>query len=319
VDADATDGDSPQQTLSFALADAPAGATINPASGVIQWQPGPADAGRNHLFTVTASDDGSPQRAASTSFLATVIAPADRAPLFTQVPVVLWLKGKSYSLSVAATDPEGDPIALTANTVAVAGAAFADAGNGTGSLSWNTTGATAGVFTVPVTATANGLTTHATVSIRVENDELYWQWARDAFGELPAGFDLALLGMDADPDGDHRGNVHEMALLTHPLVPDSPRVGIMTELFDPFALIRLNLHRRKGADQYVDFDLSSSADLNGPWQRADRADWSAFIDAAGDDDGRAETEGVDFELFELYPGGLPPHHFYRIETTRKQP
>ena len=319
VDADAADGDSPQQTLNFALAEAPAGATIDPASGVIQWLPTTGDAGRNHVFTITVTDNGSPLQAASTSFTATVIGPVDRAPVFTQVPVVLWLKGKSYSLSVTATDPDGDPVALTANTAAVAGALFADAGGGNGSLSWNTTGATAGTYAVPVTATANGVSTNATVRIRVENDELYWQWARDLFGQLPTGFDLSLLGMDADPDGDKRANVHEMALLTHPLVPDSPPIGIRAELLDPFAIIGLNLHRRKGSEQYVDFDLASSPNPDGPWHRADRLDWSAFIDAAGDDDGRAETEKVDFELFELYPGGVPQRNFYRIETTRKQP
>jgi hypothetical protein len=319
VDADAADGDSPQQTVSFALADAPPAATIDPASGVIQWLPTLADAGRNHVFTVTATDNGSPQQTASTSFTATVTGLVDQAPVFTQVPVVLWLKGKSYSLSVTASDPEGAPITLTANTAAVAGATFADGGSGSGSLAWNTTGATAGTYAVPVTATANGLSTNATVRIRVENDELYWQWAKDLFGQLPAGFDLSLLGMDADPDGDKRGNVHEMALLTHPLVPDSPPVGIQTELLDPFAIIGLNLHRRKGSEQYVDFDLASSPNPDGPWQRSDRLDWSAFIDATGDDDGRAETEKVDFELFELYPGGVPQRNFYRIETTRKQP
>jgi hypothetical protein len=319
VDADATDGDSPQQTLSFALAEAPAGATIHPATGVIQWSPGVADAGRNHVFTVTATDNGSPQQSASASFAATVVAPVDRAPVFTQVPVVLWLKGRSYALAVTATDPDGDPVALTANTAAVAGALFADGGNGSGSLSWNTSGAGAGVYSVPVTATANGLSTNATVRIRVENDELYWQWVGELFGPLPAGFDLSLLDMDADPDGDKRGNVHELALLTHPLVPDSPRVGVQVDLADPVAMIGLDLHRRKGSEQYVEFDLASSPAPNGPWQRANRADWSAFIDAVGDDDGRPETEKVDFSLFEFYTSGVPQRNFYRIETTRKQP
>jgi hypothetical protein len=91
------------------------------------------------------------------------------------------------------------------------------------------------------------------------------------------------------------------------------------DLGDPFALVWLNLHRRKGAEQYVDFDLARSPDPAGPWQRANSLDWSAFVDAAGDDDDRAETEEMDFELFEMYPAGIPQHYFYRIETTHKQP
>jgi hypothetical protein len=286
---------------------------------LIQWSPGASDGGRSHLFTVTATDSGSPTESASTSFTTTVNAPVDRAPVFTQVPVVLWLKGTSYSLSVSATDPDGDPVALSANTAALAGAAFAVNGGGNGTLTWNTTGATAGPFTVPVTATANGLSTNATVRIRVENDELYWQWASELFGPLPADFDLALLAMGADPDGDLRGNIHEMALLTHPLKQDAAPVGIQVTRNDPFATIRLNIHRRKGSEQYLNFDLASSPNLNGPWQRADRLDWSAFTDAAGDDDSRPETEEVDFELFKFYPSGVPCGYFYRIETTLKQP
>jgi hypothetical protein len=317
VDTDAADGDSPAQTLSFALLEAPAGATIETVSGIVKWTPNASQAGRNHLFTVTVTDNGGSQLSSSMSFSVTVLPLPDHAPVFTRVPVVLWLKGKTYSLSVVASDPDGDPISLTANTSATVGAVFTDTGNGSGTLSWNTTSAGVGTYQVPVTATAKGLSTTAILRIKVENNELYWQWVKDAFGDLPDGYDVSLLNMDGDPDGDGRGNVHEMALLTNPLVPDSVPLKVGVDLDGAFATIHLNMYRRVGSDQYVELDIAASEDMSGPWQTANKSDWTAYADAAGDDDGRAETEEIDFYLFELYPSKVPARKFYRVESTKK--
>jgi hypothetical protein len=251
------------------------------------------------------------------SFLATVLQTADYPPVFTQVPVVLWLKGKTYTLSVSASDPDGDPISLTANTSATAGAVFSDTGNGHGTLLWNTSAAGIATYNVPVTATAKGLSASATLRIKVENDELYWQWAKDTFGDLPDGYDLSLMNMDADPDGDSRSNLHEMAFLTNPLAADRVPLKLDVNISDPFAVVHLNMRRRAGSVQYVDLDIASSGNLNGPWQKASRLDWSAFADLAGDDDKRPETEAIDFYLYELYPAQVPARKFYRVEATKK--
>ena len=317
IDLEAADGDLPAQTIRFALTEAPAGATIDAASGVIQWAPTSSQYGKSHGFLVTATDDGVPVRSASMNFSVTVLPSADRPPVFNKVPVVLWLKGKSYSLTVSATDPDGDPISLTANTTAAAGAVFNDLRNGNGTLSWNTTSADVGTYDVPVTATAGERSTQATVRIKVANDELYWQWAKDIFGDLPAGFDLSLMSMDADPDGDGRANLHEMAFLTNPLAMDSVPLKLDLLLSEPFSVTRLNLHRRVGADRYVEFDLGSSENLADSWQRVSRWDWDARIDGKGDDDGRTETEEMDFYLYEFYPAGIPARKFYRVESTKK--
>jgi glucose/arabinose dehydrogenase len=66
----ATDPD-PGQTMTYRLASgAPAGATIDPATGLFTWTPpaGPTSA----LITVIATDDGSPPLSGSTTFTATV-------------------------------------------------------------------------------------------------------------------------------------------------------------------------------------------------------------------------------------------------------
>ena len=321
VQAAATDSDFPAQTLTFSLEEAPAGAVIAPSTGVITWSPTEDQAGSSHAFTLRVTDSGTPSLSATMSFSATVsepeVEPGDRPPVFVSVPVVLWLEGHIYQLTVAAVDPDGDPIFLSANLAGAPGSGFADLGGGTGVVSWNTTGTGSGVYQIPVSATANGATANASVRIRIEEDNLYWSWAKDAFGELGADFDFALLDMDADPDRDGRGNVHEMALLTDPLVADQVPVEFEFERSDPFGIAKLKVHLRAGSQAFVDLGIQSSANPAAGWALVPPANWSASVNPFGNEDGRAETEAVYFNIFEFHPDGLPEKSFYRIETKRK--
>jgi len=319
VDADATDRDFPLQTMTYSLEGAPAGAGINPTTGVITWSPTNEQADAVYSLNVRVTDSGTPSQSASLSFSVTVppLQELDQPPVFTSVPVVLWVKGTSYSLTVQASDPEGDPISLAATLASTPGASFADQGNGSGSLSWNPSGSNSGIYLVPVTATANGKTASSTIRIRVEDDDLYWSWVADAFGDLPDGYDLELLGLDADPDMDGRENVHEMALMTNPLQKDQVPLRFSTERNDPFAIVRMSLHRRTGSEAFVDLRLQRNADLAGAWQAIPQTDYSAAVDAEGDDDGRAETQSIDFDIFEYHPAGLPDDYFYRIESIKR--
>src|SRR4051812_47515742 len=72
----ATDIDLPAQTLTFSLdpgtAGVPAGAAINPASGVFSWTPGTGQAGNTYPITVRVSDNGTPSLSDSQTFNITV-------------------------------------------------------------------------------------------------------------------------------------------------------------------------------------------------------------------------------------------------------
>ncbi|MCS7090002.1 MAG: putative Ig domain-containing protein [Limisphaera sp.] len=69
----AADSDSPAQTLRFSLGPgAPAGATIDPASGVFRWRPTEFQGGTNYRITIVVTDNGVPALSASQSFLVTV-------------------------------------------------------------------------------------------------------------------------------------------------------------------------------------------------------------------------------------------------------
>ena len=317
VDMDATDSDFPLQALTFSLAEAPAGASINASSGLISWSPTAEQADASHLFTVTVADNGAPVLSASTSFSVNVVRNADNGPTFTSVPVVLWTKGQSYTLNVTATDVDGDPITLTANLGETPGATFTDLSGGIGRLSWNTASVDSGVYQVPVAAASNGRTANAFVRIKIVEDNLYWTWVKDTWGTLPEGFDLSMLEMDADPDGDNRGNVHEFALMTNPLVQDSVKASIHVERSAPFANIYVGVHRRAGSQTFVDFDIERSNALFADWLNVSRSNWTATVDPQGDDDGRPESELLLFRIRELHPSGLPDKAFYRIKTTGK--
>jgi hypothetical protein len=72
VTASATDQDLPAQTLTYALDTAPAGMTINPASGAITWTPTEAQGPGEHGVTVRVTDNGTPALGHTTSFTVTV-------------------------------------------------------------------------------------------------------------------------------------------------------------------------------------------------------------------------------------------------------
>jgi hypothetical protein len=71
--ATATDFDIPVQQLTFALTNAPAGATIDATNGVFTWTPGADQAPSTNSITVVVTDSGTPNHSASGSFDVLVI------------------------------------------------------------------------------------------------------------------------------------------------------------------------------------------------------------------------------------------------------
>ncbi|MCC5839216.1 MAG: chitobiase/beta-hexosaminidase C-terminal domain-containing protein [Opitutales bacterium] len=319
VDVDATDNDFPAQTLTFSLDTAPTGMFIHPVSGVLQWSPNAEQAGQSYPVTVRVTDNGTPPMSATLTFSVNVVAPpAADPPFFSSIPVVLWLKGRSHSLDIFAVDPGGQALEIEANLSSVSGAVFDDFGDGSARLQWDTSAAGSGLYHVPVTTTARGLTSSGSIRIRVEEDNLYWSWVEENFGTtFPQDFDLALLDKDADPDGDGRPNVHEMALLTNPLGEDSAPVRLEISRSGNLQLVNLRFDRRTGSQNFVDFRVRRAASLGGPWEVVPPSQIFAYLNRRGNEDGRPETETVDFDVPELHPNGFPERSFYRIETIQK--
>jgi RHS repeat-associated protein len=143
----ATDADN--DPLTFSLTAGPAGMTVNPATGLIQWTPTAAQVGPQAV--VLRVDDGRGGFALQ-SFTAVVAATAPNLPpAITSVPPQAATVGQAYQYAVTATDPDGDPVHF-ALTAAPAGMSI-DAN--TGLLQWAPTAAQAGSAPVTVVAADN--------------------------------------------------------------------------------------------------------------------------------------------------------------------
>jgi hypothetical protein len=82
----ASDPDAPPEKLTFSLDNAlPAGATINPATGLFSWTPLAVPAPSTNLATVRVSDNGTPSLSATRSFNIIVL-PAPRLTSISRAP-----------------------------------------------------------------------------------------------------------------------------------------------------------------------------------------------------------------------------------------
>lgn len=100
------------QVLRFSLgADAPADATLDPLTGVFRWTPTEADGPSVSVFTVRATDNGTPARTGSAKVRVTV-QEVNQAPTLAVVPDQEVDEGALLSFGVTGADPD-----LPANTL----------------------------------------------------------------------------------------------------------------------------------------------------------------------------------------------------------
>ena len=93
-------------TLTFSLVRGPAGLTIDPSTGVLNWIPAEADVG-TIAVTLVARDPL--DAAAVQSFLIDVRTP-NRAPVITNTPPATVPRGGVYRYDILATDPDREPL-----------------------------------------------------------------------------------------------------------------------------------------------------------------------------------------------------------------
>ncbi|HOW64014.1 MAG TPA: lamin tail domain-containing protein, partial [Verrucomicrobiota bacterium] len=111
--ATATDEDLPAQRLTFSLdPGAPAGATIQPATGQFSWVPSEAQGPGLHTVSVRVTDNGTPARSASQSFNVTVNE-VNASPLLTPIGIQYATEGQKLQFSVPVNDPDLPPQILT--------------------------------------------------------------------------------------------------------------------------------------------------------------------------------------------------------------
>jgi len=212
-DGDATDPDG-DDTLTWSLDTAPAGAAIDPDTGLIQWTPTSAQTG-DHPVTVRVRDQGGLfDTQAFTVSVAAPPPPANRAPVITSTPVIGATAGQPYAYDVDAVDPDaGDVLAYSLPTAPTGMTIDPDAGL----IGWTLTAAEIGSHPVTVRVTdQGGLFAEQDYTLTVVRDNQAPVAADDSFSvALAAPTTIAapgVLGNDTDSDGD----ALTAALLTAP-------------------------------------------------------------------------------------------------------
>ncbi|MDQ8189471.1 putative Ig domain-containing protein [Roseibacillus persicicus] len=293
----ATDPDFPLQTLTYSLgAGAPAGMSIDAATGLISWVPEASDSGQSYQPEVVVTDNGSPNSQSSTTFLVTVSETPLGPPTFETLPVYLWLSNSSHSLTLRASDPDGTPVTLNAVTSGLPGLAnfTATAGSGEGTFQWTLSGVPSGIYTVPLTAKTPGETTSATLTIRVDQVSPFSEWAANNLSGLTDPGDYGMFG---NPDGDDANNLHEFIFLRDPLVADFTPVEFskLNEV-DPFwNVYLLEFLRHPDASEFVTIVPEFSPDMIN-WDEVPAWQYQPLVDPKGDHDDDAGTQQIILQL-----------------------
>jgi len=137
------------QTITYSLLASPAGASINPTTGLFMWSP--PGAGTFNVIVV-ATDDGSPVLSAQETVTITVLG-ANTPPVLNVPGAVFGTPGIPLTFTATATDSDaGQSFAFAA----FAGPAGGAINPSNGQYSWTPTSADLGTQTVTVAVADNG-------------------------------------------------------------------------------------------------------------------------------------------------------------------
>ena len=171
----ANDTDVPAQALSFSLQTAPAGAGINPTTGLFTWTPTEEQGPGIYTITVKVTDNGNPPLSDSKTFKVTVNE-VNRAPTLAAIPDRTVNEGELLTFTVTATDPDvpGNTLSFVLGQDAPDGALIH---KDTGAFYWRPTEEQGpGTLLITVRVTDNGLppldaTTSFKCSVREVNQK----------------------------------------------------------------------------------------------------------------------------------------------------
>jgi len=183
------DGDS----LTFSATDLPTGSTFDDDTGRFDWTPNRGDIGR-HLITVSVTDGSD----TDSTVVEIDVDPANRPPVFGAVSDLIIAEGEPFSMTVAATDPDGDALVFTANQIP-AGATFSPAA---GTLAWTPPYDAAGTHLVELQVTDGSET--AVISFAIEVTDTNRPPSLPAVEDMTveAGDLVEITAATSDADGD---------------------------------------------------------------------------------------------------------------------
>lgn len=212
--ASALDADIPEQTLTYSLIGAPAGATINPASGAFSWTPTEAQGdGSTYSFTVRVSD-GVANTDAAVKLTAREV---NSAPFLAEITDQTVDELKQFSLTIRGSDTDV-PVNILTYSLGENAPAGMTINSATGVISWIPTEAQgAGDFPVTIRVTDNGspsLSATRTFNIRVNEVNVAPKLA--AIGNKTVDEEITLTFTASATDSDLPANTLTYSLVNAP-------------------------------------------------------------------------------------------------------
>ncbi len=197
-------------TLTFSASGLPTGAVFDPQTQLLDWTPTFAQAG-SYLVTFTATDDGNGTSvpASASHSVTLVVSNVNRSPKLTALSNKSLERNTVLDIPLMATDPDGNPIILTATGVP-SFATFNQNNDGTGSFHFAPDVGDRGDYAITVRAVDNGdgnssaaLTDQFTFILEVtsanEPPALAWIGDKLAVVDTPIEFSLGASDLDQKP------------------------------------------------------------------------------------------------------------------------
>ena len=149
----------------------------------------------------------------------------NRAPKLLNPGNRIFQPNTTYSLLVVASDPDADALAISASTLP-SGASLSAVANGVAQLTWRPVSAQQGNYPVTFIASDGALEDRVTITITVSPDRPRDAWLTRYFGSET---NPAIIGFNADPDGDGLKNGVEYGLNLDPSQPEDSGIQIAVE------------------------------------------------------------------------------------------
>ncbi|MDD2763155.1 MAG: hypothetical protein PHE83_04165 [Opitutaceae bacterium] len=236
---------------------------------------------------------------------------ANRPPVLTIIsgPAFRFAAGRPCAIGVFGVDPDGTIPVLTTGLLPD-GAGFTDRGDGRGSFRWTPRSDQLGAYAVQFRA-SDGLATDsksAQVQVLATVPATFKDWQQRYW---PDTDDPAIVGPDADPDGDRINNLLEYALDADPTVADDallPEIGL--ETVDGQRYLTLT-YRRRTDDPALNYEVVASDNLFAPL-----ASWTVQSQTltVGQEDLPAAMERIKVRDSVPVASG-PLHRYLRLRVT----
>ena len=175
----AQDADAPSQSLTFQLLGTPpAGMLIDQNLGLLEWTPGDEHEAQTFEVEIEVSDDQTPPGVSTQTLRIEVLKKIGLPPEFDNIPTLIWLEGGTYTYTFRASDPEGEPVTVSADISGLPGwVSVTYASDGSATLYWNTSGVNEGVYSLSLSAHTDRQQIDMTQAIQIAPRPVYDNFA----------------------------------------------------------------------------------------------------------------------------------------------